>query len=154
MTGQHTKGFRLEGRTALITGASREIGRAIATALADNGARVLIHYHRDRAAADQSAASIRESGGSALLLQEDLTKPDSGKKLARDALAVGPIDILVLNAAIQERQYYRTRTRPFSAARRCQFLVGHRASAGTSSADGGARLGPGSWHRQRAASAP
>jgi NAD(P)-dependent dehydrogenase (short-subunit alcohol dehydrogenase family) len=104
MSGTQGKGFDLGGRTALVTGASRGIGRSIATALAAHGAHVLVHFHRERAGADQVAAAIRQGGGSASLLQDDLTRPDAGKNLARAALAAGPIDILVLNASIQERR--------------------------------------------------
>ncbi len=96
--------FRLEGRVALVTGASRGIGRAIAIGLGRQGARVLLHYHRDRAAATSVAEIIQRDGGSSDLVQADLMEGDAGAHLAEKALASGPLDILVLNAAIQERR--------------------------------------------------
>jgi len=94
----------MEGRRALVTGASRGIGRAIAIGLAQSGADVIIHYHQDRAAADDVADTIKSTGRSATLLRQNLEEPDSGHALAQTALASGPLDILILNAAIQERR--------------------------------------------------
>lgn len=95
--------FRIDGRRALVTGASRGIGRAIAIGLAKMGAEVLVHYHRDRIAADEVVNTIEAAGGTAALLQQDLQDPQSGRDLGQVALD-GPLDVLVLNAAIQERR--------------------------------------------------
>lgn len=104
MSGSLDAGFRLDSRTALVTGASRGIGRAIAIGLAGQGARVFLHYHRDRRAAEAVAEVIAGKGGSTVLVQADLMQPEAGQHLAKATLATGALDILVLNAAIQERR--------------------------------------------------
>jgi len=97
--------FSLRGRRALVTGASRGIGRAIALSLAGAGADVAVHFNADRAAADIVASSITASGRCAPILQADLSAPGSGAALARAAAeALGGVDILVLNAAEQRRE--------------------------------------------------
>ena len=94
----------LQGKTALVTGASRGIGRATALALADAGARVLVHY---RSAADEAnavVAHIRTAGGDAHALNADLAGPDGPAVLAQNAREFldGRLDILVLNAGISK----------------------------------------------------
>jgi glucose 1-dehydrogenase len=96
--------FRFDGRRALVTGASRGIGRAIALGLASNGAHVLLHYNRDHDAANGVLQAIQAGSGSASLLQQDLIAPNAGASLATSAMESGPLDILVINAAIQERR--------------------------------------------------
>jgi len=66
----------LQGKTALVTGASRGIGRATATALADAGARVLVHYRRAVAEAKAVVVDIRNTGGHADALEADLAAAD------------------------------------------------------------------------------
>src|ERR1700735_5478877 len=94
--------FRLTGRTALVTGARREIGRAIALGLAGVGARVAIHHagteeeSRDAAAV---VATIAASGGTAQAFAQDFAETDAGTHLAAAVMAWAPIDILVLNAS-------------------------------------------------------
>ncbi len=82
----------LEGKTALVTGASRGIGRAIATELARAGASVVIGY---RSGADEAAALAGELGGRAI--QADVSSPDDAKRLVEEA---GDLDILVNNAGL------------------------------------------------------
>lgn len=86
----------LKGQTALVTGASRGIGRSIALQLAKAGAELLLHYHANHAAA-QSLAN--ELGGSARLLQANLQSPGEIDAMVR-LLGDTKLDILINNAAI------------------------------------------------------
>jgi NAD(P)-dependent dehydrogenase (short-subunit alcohol dehydrogenase family) len=88
--------FSLEGRTALVTGGSRGIGRAIAAAFLEAGARVIISA-RGRDGLDQAA---RELGPNALALPCDIADPAAVAALIEQAWALGPLDILVNNAGI------------------------------------------------------
>ena len=76
----------LEGRTAVVTGASGGIGRAVALRLGRAGARVLVHYHSSRAAAETTARSIREEGGEAVTARADLTSARGADRLLEAAL--------------------------------------------------------------------
>jgi 3-oxoacyl-[acyl-carrier protein] reductase len=95
---------RLDGKTALVTGASRGIGRAIALALAQAGARVLVHYSSNEKEAAVVVAAIRDSGGKAEKVGTDLRKPDGAHVLAKRVsdLVGGRLDILVANAGISK----------------------------------------------------
>jgi len=104
VTGPVPKSFTLDRRRALVTGASRGIGRAIAVGLGASGADVLVHYHRDNEAAVRTLHDIEHCGGTGSLVQADLLEPADVSRLASAALSNGAIDILVLNAAIQERR--------------------------------------------------
>lgn len=96
--------LRLDGRCALVTGASRGIGRAIALALAGAGADVAVHYHTNRAAAGAVTDAISQAGRRAPLLQADLAEPGAARRLAAAAeRSLGAVDILVLNAAVHQR---------------------------------------------------
>ncbi|HEY2023131.1 SDR family NAD(P)-dependent oxidoreductase [Paraburkholderia sp.] len=94
----------LNGRSALVTGASRGIGRAIAVALAKAGARVLVHYGSAEPAADAVVEAIRAAGGSADKVAADLRTPHGPHELARQVreLAGDRLDILVANAGISK----------------------------------------------------
>lgn len=94
----------LSGKTALITGGSRGIGRATALKLAQEGARVLVHYGRSASEAEAVVAEIRAAGGQAEAIGADLAAPDGPHKLAADVRrSVGDrLDILVANAGISK----------------------------------------------------
>jgi len=92
----------LTGKTALVTGASRGIGRASALALARAGAQVLVHYGKAARDADAVVAEIRALGGKAEKIAADLRAPDGPHVLAKQARAIigGRLDVLVANAGI------------------------------------------------------
>src|SRR5713101_4820824 len=92
----------LSGKTALVTGASRGMGRANALALAAAGAQVLVHYGRGVKEADAVVTEIRKAGGRADAIAADLATADGPHKLAKLARDVvgDRLDILVANAGI------------------------------------------------------
>lgn len=91
----------LKKRTALVTGASRGIGRAIALALAEQGAAVAVNANQSAEAAELVAAEIREGGGRAIVALADVSDGQAVARMVADIRAkLGPIDILVNNAAI------------------------------------------------------
>jgi NAD(P)-dependent dehydrogenase (short-subunit alcohol dehydrogenase family) len=91
---------KLSGRTALITGASRGIGRASALALSGLGARVLVHYSSGANEAEAVVTEIRNGGGRADVVAADLSAADGAHKLTKQARALigDRLDILVANA--------------------------------------------------------
>src|SRR3989475_523619 len=94
----------LSGKTALVTGASRGIGRAGALALAEAGAQVLVHYGSGAKEAAAVVAEIGKAGGRADAVAADLSAPDGAHKLAQQVRAVvgDRLDILVANAGISK----------------------------------------------------
>ena len=89
-------------KIALVTGGSRGIGRATALALANAGARVIIHYGRSASEANSLRKEIEASGGQADTLSADLAAPDGATNLAKEVreIAGDKLDILVANAGI------------------------------------------------------
>ena len=91
----------LEGKTALVTGASRGIGRAIAETLAAQGAKVAINYAGNVKAAEEAKAAIEAAGGEAILVKADVSDPAAVQEMISTVTeAFGQIDILVNNAGI------------------------------------------------------
>jgi NAD(P)-dependent dehydrogenase (short-subunit alcohol dehydrogenase family) len=90
----------LRGRTALVTGAARRLGRAIAVALGREGVDVLVHYGHSAAEAEQTAAELRALGVRSWTLRAELGDPDQAEALWEQARArAGAIDILVNSAS-------------------------------------------------------
>ncbi|MGA4839683.1 SDR family oxidoreductase [Streptomyces sp. G45] len=106
---------RLAGKTALVTGGSRGIGRGIAVRLAQDGARIGVHYGSNAQAAKETVAEIERAGGSAFTIGVELGTPGDARKLwsAFDAHADG-LDILVNNAGIGT-------SRPFADTDEAEF---------------------------------
>ncbi len=92
----------LSGKTALVTGASRGMGRSTALKLAQEGAQVLVHYGNAAAEAEEVVRLIRAAGGRADALGADLTAPDAPHKLAAEVRKIvgDRLDILVANAGV------------------------------------------------------
>lgn len=102
---KQTHSFNLKGRVAIVTGASRGIGRAIAVGLARESAKVVVNYVSKAAAAEEVVSEIRAAGGEAIVVQAnvgDLAQHERLVAAARERF--GRIDILVNNAAMTRRE--------------------------------------------------
>ena len=94
----------LSGRTALVTGAGRRLGRAIAAALAGRGMRIAIHHHTSTDGAAELEAEIRSAGGEAVSFNADLSDASAARDLpGRVADAFGGLDVLINSAAVFHR---------------------------------------------------
>lgn len=92
---------KVEGKVALVTGASRGIGRAIAIALAEAGADVVVNYAGSQGAAEETVAAIEAMGRKAAAIQANVGKTEEAEQLVKSTLEqFGKIDILVNNAGI------------------------------------------------------
>ena len=102
---------RLEGKAALVTGASRGIGRAIALELAQEGANVAINYQSNDAKAQEVADAITKLGGTCLLAKANLANPQEARAMVkRVATQFGRLDVLVNNAGITRDKSLRKMT--------------------------------------------
>jgi 3-oxoacyl-[acyl-carrier protein] reductase len=91
----------LKDKVAIVTGASKGIGRGIATGLAAAGARVAVNYSSDRQGADRSAQSIIDNGGEAIAVRADVSRAaDVARMFEQVDAAFGRLDVLVNNAGI------------------------------------------------------
>ncbi len=91
----------LQGRVAIVTAASREIGAALAEALVGAGAAVVVAHHQEGERAEAVAARIRAIGGRALVVDADLTRVAENRRLVAEAVAAfGRLDIFVANAGV------------------------------------------------------
>lgn len=94
---------KLENRVALVTGASRGIGKAIAIALAGAGADVAVNYHKEQAAAEQVCATVQSLGRRAVSVRADVSRVAEVERLvATVEQELGPVEILVNNAGISQ----------------------------------------------------
>jgi len=119
----------LAGRVALVTGGSRGIGRAIALALAEDGADVAVNYRRDAEAARETVAGITKLGRRARAYAASMEDGDACARMVEDAAGdLGPIDILVSNAGIASRGHSVEKTDPAELERvvRVHALAPHR----------------------------
>ena len=99
--------MRLTTKKALVTGASRGIGKAIALRLAQEGCAVVVHYHENREAAEAVAETIRATGGTAYLAQADLADVAQAILLAEEAWSLaGGLDFLVNNAGVSAKKHF------------------------------------------------
>ena len=97
--------MRLEGAAALVTGAGRRIGQAIAIGLARSGCDVAVHYHGSQRGAEETATAIRATGRRAELIPGDLSDPLAARGLADQAVrSLKRLDVVVNSAAIMVRQ--------------------------------------------------
>lgn len=94
---------KLSGKTAVVTGASKGIGAAIAEVLGRNGANVVVNYASDKKGADRVVKAIEASGSKAVAVQADISrKADVEKLFAETGKAFGQVDVLVNNAGVYE----------------------------------------------------
>ena len=109
-------GENFSGKVVLVTGASRGIGREIARQFAECGARIAVHFHKNRQAAEQTLTDL--VGNSHLIVQADLSDPTQVGNLAEKTIqATGKIDVLVNNAGIYE--FHPAATSSFEEWRQC-----------------------------------
>ena len=91
----------LKGKVAVITGAGRGIGRAIALQFAEYGSKVVVNYLNSVTQVEELLAAIKNAGGEAIAVQADVSKDAQAKKLIEEAVRqFGRVDILVNNAGI------------------------------------------------------
>ncbi len=102
---RQTTARQLEGRTAIVTGSGRNIGKAIALQFAHAGANVVVNGHRDKKALDEVVTEIRDMGGRAIAVLADVSKHQDIEKMVKLAeKQFGQVDIAVSNASVRRRQ--------------------------------------------------
>lgn len=93
--------MELKGKNAIVTGAAKRIGRAVALVLADKGVNIALHYNRSRAEAEELKKILSEKGVQSTLLQADLENPKEAVQLVEKArVFFGNLDLLINNAAV------------------------------------------------------
>ena len=135
--------MNLEGRVALVTGAGRRVGRALAVALGREQMRVAVHYHNSADGAKETVAEIERAGGHATLFQADLSAPHPPAELVQQvASQLGSLAVVVNSAAVMERTPVGTVSPEtwdsiFALNLRAPFLISQ-AAAPLMRAEGGA----------------
>ena len=108
MTLEEERDMALNGKHALVTGASRGIGRGIALKLAASGARVAVHYHTNDAAAKETLERIRKHGSDGFLVQADLSRVEDVRRLfAEVGQRFGTLDVFVANGRPELAKFYQ-----------------------------------------------
>lgn len=92
--------MKFRGRTCLVTGAGRRVGKAIALAVGSEGARVAVHYNESESGAREVLEQLREAGTDARGFSADLTRPDAPEKLIAEVAEWAGLDFLVNSAAV------------------------------------------------------
>lgn len=96
-----------KGKNALITGSSRGIGRGIALKLAEKGARIAVHYYRNRPAAEATLEQVRTLGADGIVVQADVCDPDQIRRMFQQIrIEFGSLDIFVSNARTEAATFY------------------------------------------------
>lgn len=96
--------MKLTGRVALVTGAGRRVGQAIAVALGEHGMRVAVHYHGSVDGANETVTRLAAAGGSGRVFAGDLARPDAPATLIEEVVkSFGSLDVLVNSAAVMMR---------------------------------------------------
>lgn len=127
--------MKLDGRVALVTGAGRRVGRALAIALGKEGMRVAVHYNASAQGADETAAAIHSAGGDAKPFQADLTTPRGPSELVEEvARSFGSLGVVINSAAVMERTPFGSVTAQswdamFALNLRAPFLISQAAAA-------------------------
>ena len=148
--------INIEGVAALVTGAGRRIGRAIATALAEEGAKVAVHYLNSKSDALETAEGIKAFGGSAAIFQADLQDADAARDLARRVdNELGPIRILINSASLFARGSFEKADiaewdRYMNTNVRAGFILAQAMWLGLPEDTGGKIINIGDWRRARA----
>lgn len=97
----------INGKHALVTGASRGIGRGIARKLAEGGARIAVHYYHNREAAEATLKSVRDAGSDGFVVQADVCQPDEIRRMFQQVRSeFGALDIFVSNARTEAPTFY------------------------------------------------
>lgn len=91
----------LSGKIALVTGGSGQLGRVMVRRLAESGADVIIHYHQNRAKAEELVSELTKQGVRAMAVQADITNAESVQRMQKETAEFGSPDIVVNNAVIQ-----------------------------------------------------
>ncbi|HWC19960.1 MAG TPA: SDR family NAD(P)-dependent oxidoreductase, partial [Terriglobales bacterium] len=97
-----------QGKTALITGSSRGIGRGIALKLAERGVRIAVHYYRNLEAAQSTLEQIQKLGSSGMLVQADVSEPEQIRRMFQQVRSeFKSLDIFVSNARPEAPMFYQ-----------------------------------------------
>jgi pteridine reductase len=104
MVEEHNGPVVPSGSVALVTGAARRLGRAVAIRLARGGCRVAVHYRESRAEALETVSAVRAEGGEARAFRADLARPSAPARLVTAVeKGLGPVEVLVSNASVFRR---------------------------------------------------